>query len=47
VGPGEAPADRHLGLLSMRERVALAGGQIAITSRPGGGTEIVASFPMP
>ena len=45
AAPGDGPADRHLGLLGMRERVALAGGEIAITSRLGGGTEIVASFP--
>jgi signal transduction histidine kinase len=44
---GETPGGRHLGLLSMRERVAMAGGEIAISSKPGDGTEIVASFPMP
>jgi PAS domain S-box-containing protein len=47
AGPNETPGDRHLGLLSMRERVAMAGGEIAISSKPGDGTEIVASFPMP
>jgi len=48
AGSGEASGDRHLGLLSMRERVAMVGGEIAIASQPGGGgTEIIASFPMP
>jgi len=46
AGPSETPGDRHLGLLSMRERVAMAGGEIEIASRPGSGTEILASFPM-
>lgn len=42
--PADMPADRHLGLLSMRERVALAGGAIVIASIAGTGTEIAASF---
>ena len=46
AGPADGPADRHLGLLSMRERVALAGGQIVIASKSGTGTEIAASFPL-
>jgi PAS domain S-box-containing protein len=46
AGPEEARSDRHLGLLSMRERVTLAGGDIAVTSRPGEGTEIAATFPV-
>ena len=46
TGPADLPADRHLGLLSMRERVALAGGDIVIASRTGTGTEIAASFPL-
>jgi PAS domain S-box-containing protein len=47
AGPADAPADRHLGLLSMRERVALAGGEIVIASKSGSGTEIAVSFPLP
>jgi PAS domain S-box-containing protein len=46
AGPADGPADRHLGLLSMRERVALAGGDIEIASKSGSGTEIAASFPL-
>jgi signal transduction histidine kinase len=46
AGPADMPAYRHLGLLSMRERVALAGGDIVIASRTGTGTEIAASFPL-
>src|SRR5882724_870040 len=46
AGPVDAPADRHLGLLSMRERVALAGGDIVVASKAGTGTEIAASFPL-
>jgi len=39
-GPGE-----RLGLSSMRERVALLGGNLEIHSRPGEGTEIIAEIP--
>jgi signal transduction histidine kinase len=46
AGPADGPADRHLGLLSMRERVALAGGEIVIASKSGSGTEVAASFPL-
>jgi signal transduction histidine kinase len=46
AGPADEPAGRRLGLLSMRERVALAGGNISITSKSGSGTEIAASFPL-
>ena len=46
AGPADGPADRHLGLLSMRERVALAGGDIVIASKTGTGTEIAVSFPL-
>jgi len=46
AGPADEPADRHLGLLSMRERVALAGGEIVIASKSGSGTEVAASFPL-
>ena len=34
----------HLGLLGMRERAALAGGQLTIQSAPGQGTTITATF---
>ena len=34
------------GLVGMRERVALMGGEIAVTSEPAGGTEVVATLPV-
>lgn len=48
-GKGFEQASNHgtgLGLLSMRERVRSAGGQIAIRSAAGGGTHIVVNLPM-
>lgn len=36
-----------LGLIGMRERAAIAGGTLTVTSRPGGGTSIELSFPTP
>jgi PAS domain S-box-containing protein len=36
-----------LGLVSMRERLALVGGRIVIDSRPGGGTRIDVCVPLP
>jgi PAS domain S-box-containing protein len=41
-GPGE-----RVGLSSMRERVALLGGELQIRSRPGAGTSVVAEVPLP
>lgn len=40
-GPGE-----RVGLSSMRERVALLGGELEIRSAPGGGTSVVAQIPL-
>ncbi|HEX7003805.1 MAG TPA: sensor histidine kinase [Trueperaceae bacterium] len=37
----------HLGLRSMQERVERLGGTLEIDSRPGGGTRVTASIPMP
>lgn len=34
------------GLIGMRERVALLGGEIAVRSEPGGGTEVLATLPV-
>jgi len=34
------------GLIGMRERIELLGGRIAVTSEPGGGTEIAATVPL-
>ncbi len=41
-GPGE-----RVGLSSMRERVALLGGRLEVSSRPGEGTEVAAEVPLP
>jgi signal transduction histidine kinase len=41
-----ASRGKSLGLLSMQERAALAGGQLEIESAPGLGTEIRARFPL-
>jgi signal transduction histidine kinase len=38
---------RRLGLLGMKERVALVGGTLTIESTPGGGTTIFARIPLP
>ena len=39
--PSAVGAGAGLGLLSMKERVALVGGTLSIRSRPGKGTSIV------
>ena len=41
-----ARARRRLGLVGMRERVALLDGRLAIESRPGAGTTLVAEVPL-
>ena len=38
--------DGGIGLVGMRERVALLGGRLAIESRPGAGTTFVAEVPL-
>ena len=43
--PGR-PRDGGLGLIGMRERVALLGGRLAVESRPGAGTTFVAEVPL-
>ena len=47
-GGGFDPAGRSegFGLVGMRERVELAGGTLRITSRPGGGTTVLATLPV-
>jgi signal transduction histidine kinase len=46
TGVGQAgPAARRLGLVSMRERARAAGGNLAISSRPGGGTTVRLEVP--
>jgi signal transduction histidine kinase len=43
--PAAAVGSQSFGLLGMRERVALAGGTLAVTSSPGDGVEIRATVP--
>ncbi len=43
--PAGAAPPGHFGLVIMRERAALLGAELAIDSRPGGGTRIALSFP--
>ena len=49
--PPAQPADLahlgHFGLMGMRERALLYGGQLTITSAPGAGATITAQFPLP
>lgn len=42
---GDGARSRGLGLTGMRERAELAGGSVAISSRPGEGTVVRATFP--
>jgi PAS domain S-box-containing protein len=42
-----APAGGGFGLLGMRERVELAGGEFRLASTPGAGTTVEARFPVP
>ena len=50
-GRGFDPADpsvsKSLGLLGMRERAAILGGQVNISSAPGKGTSVAAWIPLP
>jgi PAS domain S-box-containing protein len=46
VSGGGGPGER-VGLSSMRERVALIGGNLEIRSQPGEGTSVVAEVPLP
>jgi len=48
-GRGFEPTGEHsgFGLVGMRERVELAGGELRIESEPGAGTRVIASLPLP
>jgi len=47
--PGEDPGRDHkgLGIVSMTERARMMDGKLSISSRPNGGTQVVASVPFP
>ena len=47
TGPYSHNTGERVGLHGMRERVALLGGELKITSRPGAGTSLVAEVPLP
>ena len=44
--PESVPADRGLGLTSMRERLKLLAGELIIDSKPGSGTRVLARVPL-
>jgi PAS domain S-box-containing protein len=45
-GSGDGAGGRHVGLIGMRERAALAGGTLAIESQPGAGTSVYLDIPL-
>jgi PAS domain S-box-containing protein len=45
ITEGERSSMRSLGLVGMRERAALLGGEVSVTGVPGGGTTVVVSIP--
>jgi signal transduction histidine kinase len=45
-GPGDAPEGGQ-GIVGMRERAALLGGELTAGSRPGGGFQVRARLPLP
>ena len=46
-GIGGADPGRGSGLVGLRDRVDAVGGSLEITSKPGGGTSLVAALPLP
>lgn len=46
ISPEQAANPRSLGLVGMRERAELLGGQMSLDSRPGGGTILTVSLPV-
>ena len=42
-----AEVSKGIGILGMRERVGLLGGQLAVQSEPGQGTRLIAKLPLP
>jgi len=45
--PADPSSSKSLGLLGMRERAAILGGQVNISSAPGKGTAVTAWIPLP
>jgi signal transduction histidine kinase len=43
---GPASSDGRLGLLGMKERLALVGGTLTVESAPGAGTTVIARIPL-
>jgi PAS domain S-box-containing protein len=46
IGRGDEDPSRHVGLISMRERVELMGGRFTLQSTPGSGTRIEVDLPI-
>jgi signal transduction histidine kinase len=46
IGLDPTAATEGFGLIGMRERVSLAGGDLAITADPGSGTVVAAHLPL-
>lgn len=46
-GDAFSPLDGHFGLIGMRERAERLGGQLRLESRPGEGTEVAVTVPLP
>ena len=46
VGPEATEQQAHIGLRGMRERAAMLGGTLEVTSRPGAGTRVVVRVPL-
>jgi signal transduction histidine kinase len=46
LAPGEPRLRTGFGLVGMRERAALFGGTVEISSRPGGGTRVCVRLPL-
>jgi signal transduction histidine kinase len=46
TGPASAPAGAGHGLVGMRQRTALFGGELAAGPTPGGGWSVTAAFPV-
>ena len=43
----DGPLGERVGMDGMHERLTLLGGHLAVESRPGGGTRVIAELPLP